>query len=265
MSSRRMRNAALLAAVAGAAMLAVAATSPQMPHRAGMRVRESSLPSPARPAFVPGTPKPLGKRRDLSQWAPVLRPVSARVAPSSRSPVIARLATGTPEGTDNTVVVLARRTDAAGRTWVRARLPVLPTGATGWLPRHALGGYTTVHTRLDIDLGSLTLTLFRDGRRVLRAPVGVGAPGWETPRGTFYIRNKLTRYRSADYGPVAFGTSARSSHATGWPGGGFVGIHGTDLPDLVPGRVSHGCVRMRNADIRALARVMPVGTPVRVH
>jgi lipoprotein-anchoring transpeptidase ErfK/SrfK len=122
-----------------------------------------------------------------------------------------------------------------------------------------------VDSRLDVNLESLTLTLFRAGRRVLRAPVGVGAPGWETPRGTFYIRNKLTRYRSAQYGPVAFGTSARSQHATGWPAGGFVGIHGTDRPDLLPGRVSHGCIRMRNADIRALAGMLPIGTPVNIH
>jgi hypothetical protein len=72
-------------------------------------------------------------------------------------------------------------------------------------------------------------------------------------------------YRSPAYGPVAFGTSVRSPAATGWPAGGFVGIHGTDRPDLVPGRVSHGCIRLRNADIRALARRMRVGTPLTIH
>ena len=100
---------------------------------------------------------------------------------------------------------------------------------------------------------------------MLRAPVGVGTAGWPTPRGRFYIRNRLTRYSSATYGPIAFGTSARSPVATGWPAGGFIGIHGTDRPDLVPGRVSHGCIRMRNADILALARRMPIGTPVTIH
>jgi lipoprotein-anchoring transpeptidase ErfK/SrfK len=37
------------------------------------------------------------------------------------------------------------------------------------------------------------------------------------------------------------------------------------LPALVPGRVSHGCIRMRNADILTLARRMPIGTPLRIH
>lgn len=46
------------------------------------------------------------------------------------------------------------------------------------------------------------------------------------------------------YGPLAFGISARSAVLTDWPAGGFVGIHGTDRPDLLPGRVSHGCIRM---------------------
>ena len=42
----------------------------------------------------------------------------------------------------------------------------------------------------------------------------------------------------------------------------MVGIHGTNEPQVVPGRVSHGCVRMRNRDILRLGRLMPVGTPV---
>ena len=45
------------------------------------------------------------------------------------------------------------------------------------------------------------------------------------------------------------------------PAGGYVGIHGTDRPDLLPGRISHGCIRLRNADTRQ----MPVGTPVTIH
>jgi lipoprotein-anchoring transpeptidase ErfK/SrfK len=63
---------------------------------------------------------------------------------------------------------------------------------------------------------------------------------------------------------VAFGTSARSDVLTDWPGGGIVGIHGTSLPGLIPGRISHGCVRLRNRDILELDRLMPVGTPVTI-
>jgi lipoprotein-anchoring transpeptidase ErfK/SrfK len=130
--------------------------------------------------------------------------------------------------------------------------------------RTNLGGYGAVRTRLVIDLEALTAILYRDDRPIFKTRIGVGKPRWPTPTGEFYIRNKLTRYESDFYGPFAFGTSARSAVLTDWPAGGFIGIHGTNRPDLLPGRVSHGCIRMRNKDILKLARLMPVGTPLTI-
>jgi hypothetical protein len=174
------------------------------------------------------------------------------------------VSTRTPEGTANIVSVLEHHEDRAGAVWVRVRQPILPNRSTGWVRRSALGGYGSVSTRLEVDLHGLRATLYRAGRPVLRADIGVGMARAPTPRGHFYVRNRLTRYASPTYGPVAFGTSARSATLTDWPGGGFVGIHGTDRPELLPGRVSHGCIRMRNEDILELARLMPVGTPVTI-
>jgi lipoprotein-anchoring transpeptidase ErfK/SrfK len=99
---------------------------------------------------------------------------------------------------------------------------------------------------------------------VFQAPVGIGRPVSPTPRGEFYVRNKLTRFDDVFYGPVAFGTNARSAVLTDWPDGGFVGVHGTNRPALIPGRVSHGCIDLRNADLLRLARLMPVGTPLTI-
>jgi lipoprotein-anchoring transpeptidase ErfK/SrfK len=115
-----------------------------------------------------------------------------------------------------------------------------------------------------VDLRRLGATLWRNGRIVFSAPVGIGQPQSPTPRGEFYVRDELTDYASPFYGPVAFGTSARSAVLTEWPDGGFVGIHGTDEPGLIPGRVSHGCIRLRNRDILRLAKLMPVGTPLTI-
>jgi lipoprotein-anchoring transpeptidase ErfK/SrfK len=178
--------------------------------------------------------------------------------------VLTRIETRTPEGTTNIALALDRMTGADGRLWVRVRLAILPNGSTGWVPRSALGGYGTVRTKLIVDRERLSATLLRDERPVLKAPIGIGAAGSPTPAGEFYVRNRLTRYRSPFYGPVAFGTSARSPTLTDWPDGGFVGIHGTNRPDLLPGRVSHGCIRMRNDDILRLARLMPPGTPITI-
>jgi lipoprotein-anchoring transpeptidase ErfK/SrfK len=222
------------------------------------------LPDPVEPAFVPGKPTVLRGSAHARRWAVVRRAVTARAAPSASAPAIAQVETKTPEGTSNIVLVLGDRVDPAGRLWIRVRLAVVDEPSTGWVPREALGGYGTVTTQLIVDLRSLQATLFRDGRSVFRADVGIGKRSWPTPRGEFYVRNKLRRYASPLYGPIAFGTSARSRVLTDWPAGGFVGIHGTDRPDLLPGRVSHGCIRMRNDEILRLAKLMPVGTPLTI-
>ena len=108
------------------------------------------------------------------------------------------------------------------------------------------------------------MTLLRRGRAVLRAPIAIGRAGTPTPAGSFYVRDRLTRFAGRAYGPIAFGTSAQSATLTDWPAGGFVGIHGTDQPELIPGRVSHGCIRLRNVDILRLVRLLPVGTPLQI-
>jgi L,D-transpeptidase catalytic domain len=253
----------LVAACAVAALLVVTATGTQA-KRTSSTPLGRGLPSPVQPAFSVPTPRPLAAARAGSQWAPVLAGVVARSAPRADAAPVGRLETDTPEGTANIVLVLGRTEDGAGRVWVRVRLPVLPNNTTGWVPRRTLGGYVEVDTHLVVDLEHLTATLFKDGRAIFRAGVGVGQSRWPTPRGHFYVRNKLLGFRNAFYGPVAFGTSARSPVLTDWPAGGFVGIHGTNRPDILPGRVSHGCIRLRNPDILALARVMPVGTPITI-
>ena len=65
-------------------------------------------------------------------------------------------------------------------------------------------------------------------------------------------------------GLVEHAAAAPSPALTDWPAGGFIGIHGTSRPELLPGRVSHGCIRLRNEDIVELDRLMPVGTPVTI-
>ena len=42
-------------------------------------------------------------------------------------------------------------------------------------------------------------------------------------------------------------------------------IHGTNQPETVGRSVSHGCIRLRNADIDRLYEMVPVGTPVYVY
>jgi hypothetical protein len=264
----------LVAAVAlGAGMLFRAGSAPTSSPPAARAAAASAtasfaeqvavLPRAPRPAFSVSRPVLLRDARAVSRWAPVVRGVEVRAAPAARSAGIAELEPETPEGTTNLVLVLGEA-ERAGELWVHVRLPILPNNRTGWIPRRALGGYQFVHTHLVVSLTRLTATLFHDGKAIFRAPVGVGRPYWPTPTGEFYVREKLTRFSSPFYGPLAFGTSARSAALTDWPDGGFIGIHGTNEPELLPERVSHGCIRMRNEDIVRLARLLPVGTPLTI-
>lgn len=217
----------------------------------------------------------LGGRRDASihivgvpgrlwLWATVDHASAVRLTASETAPRVGVVTTTTPEGTAGNVQILATQT-IAGAEWDKVSFPSLPNGKTGWIPRTALGAIHLVTTQLTINRVTLRATLRRDGKIVFIAPVGVGRKATPTPSGAFFIRDELVGFGgSPTYGPIAFGTSARSATLTDWPAGGYIGIHGTDQPQLIPGRISHGCIRLRNVDIRRLARLMPVGSAVQI-
>jgi hypothetical protein len=205
----------------------------------------------------------LSDERTESRWAHANDTAPVRVMPDRDARAVAGLRYETEDGLPEVYLALRSRT-VAGRTWVKLRVPGRPNGRTGWVAREALGTLHVVRTALVVDRARLRATLYRGGKPVWRSRIGVGAPGTPTPRGRFYVRQKLRNLAGSPiYGPWAFGTSAYSVLSE-WPGGGVVGIHGTNQPGLLPGRVSHGCVRVPNAAIARLTRLMPVGTPVRI-
>jgi hypothetical protein len=203
----------------------------------------------------------LSDERTVTRWAHPASRAAVRAVPSRGARRVARLRFFTEDRLLEVYLVLASRR-VAGATWLKVRLPMRPNGRTGWVPESALGPLHLVRTRLVVSRRTLRATLFRGGRVIWSSRIGVGAPGTPTPGGRFYIRERL-RGSGGVYGPWAFGTSAYSV-LSDWPGGGVVGIHGTDRPGLLPGRVSHGCIRVPNGKIRRLARLMPIGTPVHI-
>ncbi len=156
--------------------------------------------------------------------------------------------------------MLASWQEPSGAEWLRIRIPMRPNGRSGWVRRAALGPLYPVRTLLVVHRAKARATLFKNGRRVWTAPVGVGKASTPTPAGRFWIREKFrTHDGGGPYGPMAFGTSDYSV-LTDWPGGGVIGVHGTDEPGLIPGRPSHGCIRVRNRALRRLWPLMPIGT-----
>jgi lipoprotein-anchoring transpeptidase ErfK/SrfK len=245
-----MRRIAL-AALAGSVIAAAPALGADPPTT-------DTTPAKTKPRYVT-----LSNETTFARWAYTNLPLKVRTSPSSRGRAIAKLHFNTEDGPPEVYLALQEYTNGDNIDWVQVRVPGRPNGRKGWVAREGLGEFHVVHTQLIVNRQTLRATLMKNGKKVFQAPVGVGKASTPTPGGKFWIREKL-KFSTAVYGPLAFGTSAYSTKLTDWPGGGVVGVHGTNEPNLVPGRPSHGCIRMHNKDILRLSRLMTVGTPLLV-
>jgi hypothetical protein len=248
------RTVALVALLSG-----IAAHAPAV---AVAEVVPAAVAEPLLDIDEPGETAILSDEKRVTRWAHANAKYPIRTAAASTARTITHLRFKTEDKLDEVYLVLDAKVDADGQPWLHIRIPMRPNGRTGWVPADMLGPLKTVTTQLVIDRTAKKAKLYKAGRRIWEASVGIGKPGTPTPRGSFYIRERL-RGNGGAYGPWAFGTSAYSN-ISDWPNGGVVGIHGTNQPGLIPGRPSHGCVRVRNDKIRKLARLMPIGTPVRI-
>jgi len=125
---------------------------------------------------------------------------------------------------------------------------------------------------LTIDRANFKLRYFKNLKRRRTYGIAVGAPGFETPTGRFSIRNKAVNpawsapdepWAGAYRNEVVEGGSAENPLKARWLGiVGSVGIHGTAAEYSIGTAASHGCIRMRVADVIDLYTRVPVGTAV---
>ncbi|MEJ7787807.1 MAG: L,D-transpeptidase [Solirubrobacteraceae bacterium] len=264
-SMRRGATIALVAALTAATpATATAQTSAAEPGQTddAAAVPAPGVLDPMATLTKPGDALRLSDEKTVTRWAHATDVYPIRTEPRAGARTITRLRYFTEDRRPEVYLVLGGRLDAQGRPWLHIRIPMRPNGREGWVPADRLGSLKVVRTSLVIDRASQRATLTKNGRVVWRARVGLGRAISPTPRGKFWVR-ELLRGDGRVYGPWAFGTSAYSN-LSDWPKGGVVGIHGTNQPGLIPGRPSHGCVRVRNKAIRALVRLMPIGTPIEI-
>ena len=236
----------------------------------------------------PAMPRPVSLREDASTKGIVPSAVSARGNPMEPAPALRRTVTPTGATTtgprlrvfsrpalsstsqtiatknpiDQRLVLLVNRTAKNGR-WLRVLLPERPNGSTAWVRSDAVE-LVKLHQRIVVDLSDRTLKHFRGGRLVNEFVVGIGTQETPTPRGTFYVWARVPQPDSTGpYGNYALGLSGFSPVLTDWPGGGRSAVHGTSRSSDRGRAVSHGCVRVYNADMRRLMQV-PMGTPVHI-
>jgi lipoprotein-anchoring transpeptidase ErfK/SrfK len=149
--------------------------------------------------------------------------------------------------------------------WVQILLPIRPNGSTGWV--HAADVQLAVNTyKIEVSLSAHQITVFHGASVLYQGPVAIGAPGTPTPTGSYFIRVlQQAPDPNTVYGPFAYGLSSHSDVLTDFNGGdGEIGIHGNDDAAALGHSVSHGCIRMDNAAITNLSKVLPLGTPVDV-
>jgi lipoprotein-anchoring transpeptidase ErfK/SrfK len=149
--------------------------------------------------------------------------------------------------------------------WLHVLLPVRPNSSTGWI-RTSEVTLSTTQYRITVALGAHRLTVYRGAQVLVTDTVAVGTHQTPTPLGNFYIRALLKAPDpNTAYGPFAYGLSGYSEVLEQFAGGDAeVGIHGNNDPSVLGKNVSHGCVRMSNATITMLTKLLPLGTPVAI-
>ena len=198
---------------------------------------------------------------EIYRWAYVTRRTSVRSAPSARARSVGSISTVTPSTSPTSC---RRSTCSATRTARRGCASHCQHAqqqdrlGAPWQARALLEGEHAARGQPQWVAQRSTGAASRFSER----PSASASHAGRRLDGDFYVREILSGYNMPAYGPIAFGLSARSNVLTDWLGGGFIGIHGTNQPGILPGRVSHGCIRMRNSAVLRLRRLMPLGTPV---
>ena len=150
--------------------------------------------------------------------------------------------------------------------WLKALLPVRPNGASGWIRASSVRLLRNDYA-VRVERRAHRLTVTRNGQVVTRLRAGVGSARTPTPLGLFYVTETLRIAGPARdyYGPFALGLSGFSNVLFHFKGGaGQIAIHGTGDPSTVGRNVSSGCIHVSNKDVRVLAELLPLGTPVTI-
>lgn len=235
---------------------AVPACLAAVPSLAAAASAHVTLPQPL--------PAGIAAPTDTLAWTGrLVTPTTARRAPAAGAASVMKLSPLAPLGGGETRLLVTAVDTSGADPWVQVLLPKRPNGTRGWVPASVLA-YTATPYRVVIDQSDRRLTLLRAGKTVLSTPAAIGAAATPTPNGRFAVAEMIrTNTPSGFTGPWVLPITGFSEVLNEFDGGdGRAAIHGTSLPALLGTRASHGCVRVSNAAIVRLARVVTGGVPV---
>jgi lipoprotein-anchoring transpeptidase ErfK/SrfK len=125
--------------------------------------------------------------------------------------------------------------------------------------------------RLEVSLSSRQVTVYQDTQKLKQYPIAIGRTGWETPKGVFKV-NQVVRdpvWMNPLTGKIIPAGHPKNPLGRHWIGflsetNLWYGFHGNNDPKSIGQAVSHGCIRMHNADVEDLMRQVVVGTEVKI-
>ena len=127
---------------------------------------------------------------------------------------------------------------------------------------------TRTETRLLLNLKKRRVFVYQGQKIIASYPVAIGRPGWETPTGQFrviqMVREPVWEHPFTGQLVLSGKNNPLGARWIGFwtDGANFIGFHGTPQENLIGRAVSHGCVRMRDRDIKALFEKVKIGTSV---
>ncbi len=126
----------------------------------------------------------------------------------------------------------------------------------------------TLPVRLVIRLSKRRVFYYEGTQEITSYPIAVGKKGWETPRGSFAIINMVRDPAwqhpwNGEIMPPGPDNPLGDRWIGFWSDGkNMIGFHGTPNEESVGRAASHGCIRMKNNDVRALFEKVAIGAPV---
>lgn len=126
-------------------------------------------------------------------------------------------------------------------------------------------------TKVVVDLSDRRVYVYRQDQVIASYPTGIGKKGWETPTGKYQVIHMEhdPTWKHPITGKIYPAGRPDSPLGARWIGfhstqDGEIGFHGTPDEMLVGASISHGCLRMRNQDVKMLYDQVQLGTPVEV-
>ncbi|WP_442948662.1 L,D-transpeptidase [Nostoc sp.] len=194
---------------------------------------------------------------------PTLR--SAAIKPQTQPQIIQNnLAEATDLPTKTRLVAQAERQNPVADSWPKA---LWSQASAQQIPSNRLAD---AKTQVMVDLSDRRTYVYAGDEVIASYPIAVGKKGWETPTGSFQVihMRHYPIWRHPITGKV-FQAGTDSPLGDRWigfwsDGRNEIGFHGTPDIGLVGTAVSHGCLRMRNSDVRLLYEQVSLGTTVLV-